>query len=216
MPKYLVSSSCCIVTVLSVTGGQTCRFRVKVTCNDLASFTLSFHFLNQDTVCRRRFRACPWTWMPPSGPVTEQLQVGLSWDIHSAFISKHTKTIGTLFFATATRHWAAIGTSSRMPRVPDCQVMTRRHACLTREPWVCFACKKTGMSLLGCHFPLQRYICTTFGRWIHCLWNTVVTIYSTCISIQNCASGWRYIYSRTSNNEHCRGIQILSVIGGVR
>jgi hypothetical protein len=26
----------------------------------------------------------------------------------------------------------------------------------------------------------------------------------------------RYIYSRTSNNGHCRGIQILSVIGGVR
>jgi hypothetical protein len=26
----------------------------------------------------------------------------------------------------------------------------------------------------------------------------------------------RSIYSRTSNNGHCRGIQILSVIGGVR
>jgi hypothetical protein len=25
-----------------------------------------------------------------------------------------------------------------------------------------------------------------------------------------------YSYSRTSNNGHCRGIQILSVIGGVR
>jgi hypothetical protein len=25
-----------------------------------------------------------------------------------------------------------------------------------------------------------------------------------------------YIHSRTSNNGHCRGIQILSVIGGVR
>jgi hypothetical protein len=25
-----------------------------------------------------------------------------------------------------------------------------------------------------------------------------------------------YLYSRTSNNGHCRGIQILSVIGGVR
>jgi hypothetical protein len=25
-----------------------------------------------------------------------------------------------------------------------------------------------------------------------------------------------YYYSRTSNNGHCRGIQILSVIGGVR
>jgi hypothetical protein len=26
----------------------------------------------------------------------------------------------------------------------------------------------------------------------------------------------QFIYSRTSNNGHCRGIQILSVIGGVR
>jgi hypothetical protein len=27
---------------------------------------------------------------------------------------------------------------------------------------------------------------------------------------------WYSLYSRTSNNGHCRGIQILSVIGGVR
>jgi hypothetical protein len=38
----------------------------------------------------------------------------------------------------------------------------------------------------------------------------VFTFHMRCISIV------RSLYSRTSNNGHCRGIQVLSVIGGVR
>ena len=147
MPKYLVSSAYGIFTALSVTGGQTCRFREKVTCNDLASFTLSLH-----TVCRRRFRACAWTWMPAFRPDHGATWGGLELR-HSQCLYKQThKNHRHILFATATRHWAAIGTSSRMPRVPDCQVMTRRHACLTREPWVCFACKKPACRCSGATF----------------------------------------------------------------
>ena len=49
LPKYSVSSAWGIVTPWSVTS----RFRVKVTCSDLASFISSFHFLKKVWRLRR-------------------------------------------------------------------------------------------------------------------------------------------------------------------
>jgi hypothetical protein len=53
-----------------------------------------------------------------------------------------------------------------------------------------------------------------------CRLNDLVTVkktrHTTYRKIYNPATFLRGIYSRTSNNGHCRGIQILSVIGGVR
>jgi hypothetical protein len=75
MPKYLVSSARGIITPLRVTGAQTSRFRVKVTCTDLASFTLNFHFLNQ-------------VWrLPRCICILQDADVGWAWDANIAVAS---------------------------------------------------------------------------------------------------------------------------------
>jgi hypothetical protein len=79
-----------------------------------------------------------------------------------------------------------------------------------RYPWIGgFVCRRACKEVLK-----DRKISLPLSGFKH-------QIYSACNSLTilrylGTTLQWNTKYSRTSNNGHCRGIQILSVIGGVR